>query len=35
MDIVLIVVLLILSGFALHGYLRGLVRVLLDRKSVV
>ena len=28
MDIVLIVVLLILAGFALHLYLRGLVRVL-------
>ena len=28
MDILLIVVLLILTGFGLHGYLRGLVRVL-------
>lgn len=34
MDIVLIVVLLILSGFALHGYLRGLVRVLFSLAAV-
>lgn len=34
MDIVLIVVLLILLGFALHGYLRGLVRVLFSLAAV-
>ena len=34
MDIVLIVVLLILAGFALHGYLRGLVRVLFSLAAV-
>lgn len=34
MDILLIVVLLILAGFGLHGYLRGLVRVLFSLVAV-
>lgn len=34
MDILLIVILLILSGFGLHGYLRGLVRVLFSLAAV-
>lgn len=34
MDILLIVVLLIFAGFGLHGYLRGLVRVLFSLAAV-
>ncbi len=34
MDILLIVVLLILGGFGLHGYMRGLVRVLFSLAAV-
>lgn len=34
MDILLIVVLLIFAGFGLHGYLRGLVRVLFSLTAV-
>lgn len=34
MDVLFIVVLLILTGFGLHGYLRGLVRVLFSLAAV-
>ena len=35
MDLLLIVVLLILAGFGLHGYIRGLVRVVFSLVAVI
>ena len=34
MDILLIVVLVVLGGFALHGYLRGLVRMMFSLAAI-
>ena len=34
MDMLLVVVLVILAGFGLHGYLRGMVRVLFSLVAI-